>query len=339
MHYRLRNKKMICLPSMPSSRYINDAKTNSNLNSFRNSKLKLSFSIVSFRKDNPNKSNISQKPLSNADTCRDYKKIKKIFSRNPKLKGLNKSDKMIYTETDITGAESSALHNTAFCMENYNIKNFIYRTDNDKIKVVKECERFRKKNNPKKLSVMLVNKNKSKRKDKKRNSAASVRSSSSNQKSQCLTASPSKRFNMVPKSNMKKNIAIHKLPVQKRLFKPKRKFTSPFLSDQNKSLDTSTEESKVEDSNLNEERKKFEKKPTKEKLKLLVGQIFKETTEKVSQNTKTKFKQLKNEISHKEVRVKKMLDKLRLMRQNNDADLKRKGFVINLNIITDEVKR
>lgn len=66
-----------------------------------------------------------------------------------------------------------------------------------------------------------------------------------------------------------------------------------------------------------------------EEDKGLIYQIFESITKRDESNKKKMFIQLKNDIQRNELKVKDILYNLRRVQNNNDQDLKRKGFILN----------
>ena len=96
-----------------------------------------------------------------------------------------------------------------------------------------------------------------------------------------------------------------------------------------KGLDNSKSMTSIKNVNQNEESKGSENLNEKGYLYKVFDTICKNEKKEKCLNKKLMFKLLKQDIQKNELKVKEILDKLKRTQNNNDADLQKKGFILN----------
>ena len=214
-------------------------------------------------------------------------------------------------------------------MENYNIKEFITRSDENQLKNKIKLQIFKNKNKKPSLNLILINKNfiynnKCKRKKNNNNNFYDKRP---------LYYSPFKNEGTQTKINIHENNIneYNKSNFQKELYKIK--FDKINYNSDKKSNNQN------KNKNINSINKEKNKKQLS--AQRMFSQIFNNifTTRQAEQymNKQLQFKKLKNYIKKHELKVKDIIYDLWKLRNNNDENLKRKGFIIRkINIKNNE---
>ena len=265
----------------------------------------LSPNILSIKKPNFFNNKSQKKKLS--------KKNSEIFlnnnNKNSRIQLMNSNFKIDSFDMD---EFSNEIHN----MQNYNINNYISRTDEGQIKKKIVLRLNKIKNYKEPLSICLINKNSHNLI--KTNKFPKIRLISSN--SQIFQ-------NIQPK--IKTNILDKKILSNRNSFSSYRtnninicknnkfKFNKGF----NHKLSRNINEFITKSSSL--DGKDFE---TKNEIHNIIYSILQPRKEEL--NKKKMFKNLKTDIRKNELKVKDILDSLIRTQKNNDEDLKRKGFII-----------
>ena len=207
-------------------------------------------------------------------------------------------------------------------MENYNIKEYITRTDEYQMKK-KLYLRLRKyKNFQKPLSLCLINrKNNNFGKEYKKSKIKLHNSNIENSNIENIINNENKLFTKkkppnirinISKINHKKSISLGYLKLgQQNIDKMNNRKNKIYINEQ-----------------LDNTRKLIEKKNNTQinLVHSLFTKIFEQKREEI--NRKKMFKNLQTDIRKNQLKVKEILDDLIRTRHNNDEDLKRKGFII-----------
>jgi hypothetical protein len=280
--------------------------------------------ILTLIKNEKNKSRILSPnilSIKKSDFLNNKSQKKKLSKRNseiilnhknkniPKIQLMNNNYKIDNFDIDEFSKEIHVMHN-------YNINNYISRTDERQLKKKIILRLNKIKNYKEPLSICLINKNS--QNIIKTNKFPKIRVISSD--SQILQKFQPKIIKNI--SNKKKfssrnsfssyrtnNICFHK----NNNFK--------FEKGLNKKLSRNINEFITNSNSLNE--KNIE---TKNEIHNIIYSILQPRKEEP--NKKKMFKNLKTDIRKNELKVKDILDSLIRTQKNNDEDLKRKGFII-----------
>ena len=231
---------------------------------------------------------------------------KKQNKRKKQIKQISKLDNFISNFDKINLNDIST---DAPLMENYNIKDYITRTDAVQMKKKLLLKLRKEKNRPRPLSLCLINKNIQNKKTKVDNNIEN-----SNYEKLLYQEFSKKKLQRINSSSTRTKInqssSYFKLNPNSPVYIRKRQ--------NNLSRNEKT---------FNDLRKFKENKNTKINFAYsLFSSIFEQKQEE--RNKKKMFKNLKTDIRKNQLKVKGILDDLIRIRHNNDADLKRKGFII-----------
>ena len=231
---------------------------------------------------------------------------KKQNKRKKQIKQISKLDNFISNFDKINLNDIST---DAPLMENYNIKDYITRTDAVQMKKKLLLKLRKEKNRPRPLSLCLINKNIQNKKTKVDNNIEN-----SNYEKLLYQEFSKKKLQRINSSSTRTKInqssSYFKLNPNSPVYIRKRQ--------NNLSRNEKT---------FNDLRKFKENKNTKISFAYsLFSSIFEQKQEE--RNKKKMFKNLKTDIRKNQLKVKGILDDLIRIRHNNDADLKRKGFII-----------
>ena len=231
---------------------------------------------------------------------------KKQNKRKKQIKQISKLDNFVSNFDNINLNDIST---DAPLMENYNIKDYITRTDAAQMKKKLLLKLRKEKNRPRPLSLCLINKNIQIKKTKVDNNIEN-----SNYEKLLYQEFSKKKLQRINSSSTRTKInqssSYFKLNPNSPVYIRKRQ--------NNLSRNEKT---------FNDLRKFKENKNTKINFAYsLFSSIFEQKQEE--RNKKKMFKNLKTDIRKNQLKVKGILDDLIRIRHNNDADLKRKGFII-----------
>ena len=250
-----------------------------------------------FSNDNPKIKNLSRK---------ESMIQKKQNKRKKQIKQISKLDNFVSNFDNINLNDIST---DAPLMENYNIKDYITRTDAAQMKKKLLLKLRKEKNRPRPLSLCLINKNIQNKKTKVDNNIEN-----SNYEKLLYQEFSKKKLQRINSSSTRTKInqssSYFKLNPNSPVYIRKRK--------NNLSRNEKT---------FNDLKKISHNKNTKINFAYsLFSSIFEQNQEE--RNKKKMFKNLKTDIRKNQLKVKGILDDLIRIRHNNDADLKRKGFII-----------
>ena len=256
------------------------------------------------------------KPLfynNNSQKKKFSKKNSEIFLNN---NNKNSRIQLMNSNFKIDSFDMDDFSNEIHIMQNYNINNYISRTDEGQLKKKIILRLNKIKNYKEPLSICLINKNT--HNIIKTNKYPKIR----------LISSNSQIFQNI-QPTIKKNI------LNKKVFSSRNSFTSyrtnndkihknnkfKFNKGFNHKLSRNINEFITKSSSL--DGKDFE---TKNEIHNIIYSIFQ--ARKEEPNKIKMFKNLKTDIRKNELKVKDILDSLIRTQKNNDEDLKRKGFII-----------
>lgn len=256
------------------------------------------------------------KPLffnNNSQKKKFSKKNSEIFLNH---KNKNEKIQLMNSKFKIDSFDMDDFSNEIHIMQNYNINNYISRTDEGQLKKKIILRLNKIKNYKEPLSICLINKNT--HNIIKTNKYPKIR----------LISSNSQIFQNI-QPTIKKNI------LNKKVFSSRNSFTSyrtnndkihknnkfKFNKGFNYKLSRNINEFITKSSSL--DGKDFE---TKNEIHNIIYSIFQPRKEEP--NKIKMFKNLKTDIRKNELKVKDILDSLIRTQKNNDEDLKRKGFII-----------
>ena len=197
-------------------------------------------------------------------------------------------------------------------MENYNIKDYITRTDAIQMKKKLFLKLRKEKNRPRPLSLCLINKNMQNKKPK--SDIYNINIENSNSDKLLYQEFAKKKLQRINSSSTRTKI---------------NNSSSYFRLNPNSLEKIKKRKNQISrnENKLNDLRKFVNKKNTNINFAYsLFSSIFEQNQEE--RNKKKMFKNLKTDIRKNQLKVKGILDDLIRIRHNNDADLKRKGFII-----------
>ena len=197
-------------------------------------------------------------------------------------------------------------------MENYNIKDYITRTDAIQMKKKLFLKLRKEKNRPRPLSLCLINKNIQNKKPK--SDIYNINIENSNSDKLLYQEFAKKKLQRINSSSTRTKI---------------NNSSSYFRLNPNSLEKIKKRKNQISrnENKLNDLRKFVNKKNTNINFAYsLFSSIFEQNQEE--RNKKKMFKNLKTDIRKNQLKVKGILDDLIRIRHNNDADLKRKGFII-----------
>ena len=197
-------------------------------------------------------------------------------------------------------------------MENYNIKDYITRTDAIQMKKKLFLKLRKEKNRPRPLSLCLINKNIQNKKPK--SDIYNINIENSNSDKLLYQEFAKKKLQRINSSSTRTKInnSSSYFRLNPNSLEKIKKRNNQISRNENK---------------LNDLRKFVKKKNTNINFAYsLFSSIFEQNQEE--RNKKKMFKNLKTDIRKNQLKVKGILDDLIRIRHNNDADLKRKGFII-----------
>jgi len=197
-------------------------------------------------------------------------------------------------------------------MENYNIKDYITRTDAIQMKKKLFLKLRKEKNRPRPLSLCLINKNIQNKKPK--SDIYNINIENSNSDKLLYQEFAKKKLQRINSSSTRTKInnSSSYFRLNPNSLEKIKKRNNQISRNENK---------------LNDLRKFVNKKNTNINFAYsLFSSIFEQNQEE--RNKKKMFKNLKTDIRKNQLKVKGILDDLIRIRHNNDADLKRKGFII-----------
>ena len=197
-------------------------------------------------------------------------------------------------------------------MENYNIKDYITRTDAIQMKKKLFLKLRKEKNRQRPLSLCLINKNIQNKKPK--SDIYNINIENSNSDKLLYQEFAKKKLQRINSSSTRTKInnSSSYFRLNPNSLEKIKKRNNQISRNENK---------------LNDLRKFVNKKNTNINFAYsLFSSIFEQNQEE--RNKKKMFKNLKTDIRKNQLKVKGILDDLIRIRHNNDADLKRKGFII-----------
>ena len=197
-------------------------------------------------------------------------------------------------------------------MENYNIKDYITRTDAIQMKKKLFLKLRKEKNRQRPLSLCLINKNIQNKKPK--SDIYNINIENSNSDKLLYQEFAKKKLQRINSSSTRTKInnSSSYFRLNPNSLEKIKKRNNQISRNENK---------------LNDLRKFVKKKNTNINFAYsLFSSIFEQNQEE--RNKKKMFKNLKTDIRKNQLKVKGILDDLIRIRHNNDADLKRKGFII-----------
>ena len=197
-------------------------------------------------------------------------------------------------------------------MENYNIKDYITRTDAIQMKKKLFLKLRKEKNRQRPLSLCLINKNMQNKKPK--SDIYNINIENSNSDKLLYQEFAKKKLQRINSSSTRTKInnSSSYFRLNPNSLEKIKKRNNQISRNENK---------------LNDLRKFVKKKNTNINFAYsLFSSIFEQNQEE--RNKKKMFKNLKTDIRKNQLKVKGILDDLIRIRHNNDADLKRKGFII-----------
>ena len=231
---------------------------------------------------------------------------KKQNKRKKQIKQISKLDNFVSNFDNINLNDIST---DAPLMENYNIKDYITRTDAAQMKKKLLLKLRKEKNRPRPLSLCLINKN-------LKNKKIKVENNIENSNSDKLL------YHEFSKKKLKRiNTSSTRIKINQSSSYFKLNPNSPIYRRKRKNNLSRNEKT------FNDLKKISHNKNTKINFAYsLFSSIFEQNQEE--RNKKKMFKNLKTDIRKNQLKVKGILDDLIRIRHNNDADLKRKGFII-----------
>ena len=249
---------------------------------------------------------------------------------NPKIKNLSRKESMIQKkqnkrkkqikqvsqlENFISNFDKININDISIdspLMENYNIKDYITRTDAIQMKKKLFLKLRKEKNRPRPLSLCLINKNIQNKKPK--SDIYNINIENSNSDKLLYQEFAKKKLQRINSSSTRTKI---------------NNSSSYFRLNPNSLEKIKKRKNQISrnENKLNDLRKFVNKKNTNINFAYsLFSSIFEQNQEE--RNKKKMFKNLKTDIRKNQLKVKGILDDLIRIRHNNDADLKRKGFII-----------
>ena len=249
---------------------------------------------------------------------------------NPKIKNLSRKESMIQKkqnkkkkqikqvsqlENFISNFDKININDISIdspLMENYNIKDYITRTDAIQMKKKLFLKLRKEKNRPRPLSLCLINKNIQNKKPK--SDIYNINIENSNSDKLLYQEFAKKKLQRINSSSTRTKInnSSSYFRLNPNSLEKIKKRNNQISRNENK---------------LNDLRKFVKKKNTNINFAYsLFSSIFEQNQEE--RNKKKMFKNLKTDIRKNQLKVKGILDDLIRIRHNNDADLKRKGFII-----------
>ena len=249
---------------------------------------------------------------------------------NPKIKNLSRKESMIQKKQNkkkkqikqVSQLENfisnfdkinvNDLSTDSPLMENYNIKDYITRTDAIQMKKKLFLKLRKEKNRPRPLSLCLINKNIQNKKPK--SDIYNINIENSNSDKLLYQEFAKKKLQRINSSSTRTKInnSSSYFRLNPNSLEKIKKRNNQISRNENK---------------LNDLRKFVKKKNTNINFAYsLFSSIFEQNQEE--RNKKKMFKNLKTDIRKNQLKVKGILDDLIRIRHNNDADLKRKGFII-----------
>jgi hypothetical protein len=249
---------------------------------------------------------------------------------NPKIKNLSRKESMIQKkqnkkkeqikqvsqlENFISNFDKININDISIdspLMENYNIKDYITRTDAIQMKKKLFLKLRKEKNRPRPLSLCLINKNIQNKKPK--SDIYNINIENSNSDKLLYQEFAKKKLQRINSSSTRTKInnSSSYFRLNPNSLEKIKKRNNQISRNENK---------------LNDLRKFVNKKNTNINFAYsLFSSIFEQNQEE--RNKKKMFKNLKTDIRKNQLKVKGILDDLIRIRHNNDADLKRKGFII-----------
>ena len=249
---------------------------------------------------------------------------------NPKIKNLSRKESMIQKkqnkrkkqikqvsqlENFISNFDKINVNDISIdspLMENYNIKDYITRTDAIQMKKKLFLKLRKEKNRQRPLSLCLINKNIQNKKPK--SDIYNINIENSNSDKLLYQEFAKKKLQRINSSSTRTKI---------------NNSSSYFRLNPNSLEKIKKRKNQISrnENKLNDLRKFVKKKNTNINFAYsLFSSIFEQNQEE--RNKKKMFKNLKTDIRKNQLKVKGILDDLIRIRHNNDADLKRKGFII-----------
>lgn len=249
---------------------------------------------------------------------------------NPKIKNLSRKESMIQKkqnkkkkqikqvsqlENFISNFDKININDISIdspLMENYNIKDYITRTDAIQMKKKLFLKLRKEKNRQRPLSLCLINKNIQNKKPK--SDIYNINIENSNSDKLLYQEFAKKKLQRINSSSTRTKInnSSSYFRLNPNSLEKIKKRNNQISRNENK---------------LNDLRKFVKKKNTNINFAYsLFSSIFEQNQEE--RNKKKMFKNLKTDIRKNQLKVKGILDDLIRIRHNNDADLKRKGFII-----------
>ena len=249
---------------------------------------------------------------------------------NPKIKNLSRKESMIQKkqnkrkkqikqvsqlENFISNFDKININDISIdspLMENYNIKDYITRTDAIQMKKKLFLKLRKEKNRQRPLSLCLINKNMQNKKPK--SDIYNINIENSNSDKLLYQEFAKKKLQRINSSSTRTKInnSSSYFRLNPNSLEKIKKRNNQISRNENK---------------LNDLRKFVNKKNTNINFAYsLFSSIFEQNQEE--RNKKKMFKNLKTDIRKNQLKVKGILDDLIRIRHNNDADLKRKGFII-----------
>ena len=249
---------------------------------------------------------------------------------NPKIKNLSRKESMIQKkqnkrkkqikqvsqlENFISNFDKINVNDISIdspLMENYNIKDYITRTDAIQMKKKLFLKLRKEKNRQRPLSLCLINKNIQNKKPK--SDIYNINIENSNSDKLLYQEFAKKKLQRINSSSTRTKI---------------NNSSSYFRLNPNSLEKIKKRKNQISrnENKLNDLRKFVNKKNTNINFAYsLFSSIFEQNQKE--RNKKKMFKNLKTDIRKNQLKVKGILDDLIRIRHNNDADLKRKGFII-----------
>ena len=253
-----------------------------------------------FSNDNPKIKNLSRE---------ESMRQKKQNKRKKQIKQVSQLENFISNFDKINVNDIST---DSPLMENYNIKDYITRTDAIQMKKKLFLKLRKEKNRPRPLSLCLINKNIQNKKPK--SDIYNINIENSNSDKLLYQEFAKKKLQRINSSSTRTKI---------------NNSSSYFRLNPNSLEKIKKRKNQISrnENKLNDLRKFVNKKNTNINFAYsLFSSIFEQNQEE--RNKKKMFKNLKTDIRKNQLKVKGILDDLIRIRHNNDADLKRKGFII-----------
>jgi hypothetical protein len=231
---------------------------------------------------------------------------KKQNKRKSQIKQISKLDNFV---TNFDNINLNDISTDIPLMQNYNIKDYITRTDAIQMQKKLLLQLRKEKNRPRPLSLCLINKN-------LKNKKIKVENNIENSNSDKLL------YHEFSKKKLKRiNTSSTRIKINQSSSYFKLNPNSPIYIRKRKNNLSRNEKT------FNDLKKISHNKNTKINFAYsLFSSIFEQNQEE--RNKKKMFKNLKTDIRKNQLKVKGILDDLIRIRHNNDADLKRKGFII-----------